>query len=218
VLSTIIIWFMLAVWLFLAIAQFCSARKENRWRRLLLFVAPFFLAVGAIGFFGSALSSTGGLSWLPTSFEWPVGHAKGVVTTADHFFVVPHTPSGRIQIYNRDWKFLRGWHVDGGGGNFRLYITNGSQINVITSRGSWHYVFDLQGALLSKEHYPQATYDSFPVEGAAYTVPTAPWLWVFTSPAYSWLAAAVGMLLLFLKDKLTRPTYPQQDSAPHESA
>src|SRR5437773_3218687 len=98
--SIIVIWFILAVWLLLAVKQFLLATKADRWERLILYLAPFCLAIGAIGFFGSALSATGGLNWLPASFEWPVGTADNVVATADHFFVVPHTPSGRIQIYD----------------------------------------------------------------------------------------------------------------------
>jgi hypothetical protein len=197
---------MLAGWLFGAISLACSARKETRWKRLLLYIGPFFLGVGAIGFFGSALSSIGGLNWLPKSFEWPVGNAKGVVTTADRFFVVPHVPSGRVQIYDANWKFLRGWHVDARGGSFRLHISNGNQINVMISRGQRHYVFDLDGTLVRNEPYSQAAYDSFPKASSSYAVPTAPWLWIFTSPACSWLAIAFGALLLFLKNRLDRRT------------
>lgn len=205
-LSTILIWLILAGWLFCALSLACSARKETRWNRLLLYIGPVFLAVGAIGFFGSALSSIGGLNWLPQSFEWPVGNAKGVVTTTDHFFVVPHVPSGRVQIYDANWKFLRGWHVDARGGSFRLYMSNGNQINVITSRGRHHYMFDLDGTLVRNEPYSQAAYDSFPKEGSSYAVPTAPWFWVFTSPVCSWLAIAFGGFLLFLKNRLARRT------------
>ena len=48
------------------------------------------------------------------------GFAKGVVSTEDHYFVVPHTPSGRVQIYDSNWKFLWGWNVEAGAGTFKL--------------------------------------------------------------------------------------------------
>ena len=203
----------LGVWLFAALTNFLSARKEAGPRRFLLLVAPFFLALGAIGFFGSALSATGGLNWLPKSFEWPIGSADGILETTDHFFVVPHSPSGRVQIYDSRWKFVRGWHVEAGGGTFRLFLSELNRINVVTSRGQWHYVYTLEGALLSAKHYPLGSYDSFPEQGISHTVPTPLWLWTFTSPLYSWLAAMFGMLLLFLNDKIA----PKSKEAAPES-
>ena len=74
------------------------------------------LLIGVTGFLGAGFSSAGGLNWLPSSFEWPVGSVDGVVTTKDGLHVVPHTPSGRIQIYDSGWHFTRGWRVDAGGG------------------------------------------------------------------------------------------------------
>jgi hypothetical protein len=37
----------------------------------------------------------------------------------------------------------------------------------------------------------------------SHIVPTPVWLWTFTSPAYSWLAAMLGMLLV-LKEKIAQ--------------
>ena len=95
--------------------------------------------VGAAGFFGSALSAVGGLNWLPHSFEWPVGYAGGVVSTSEGLHVVPHTPSGRIQVYNANWTFRTGWHVDAHAGAFKLLAPAEGRLDVITSRGRWHY-------------------------------------------------------------------------------
>ena len=190
----------------MATAKLLSARHETGRKRTLLVVAPFFLALGALGFFGTALSSMGGLNWLPQSFEWPIGAASGVVQTSDHLFVVPHTPSGRVQVYDTQWKFVRGWHIDAAGGTFRLFMSEPNRINVITSRGHWHYIYSLDGALLSTEHYAHGSYDSFPNQAMSRVVPTHPWLWIFTSPFYSWAAAAVGVVLLIFANKTTLKT------------
>ena len=40
--------------------------QKNKW---IVYSAGFFMVVGAAGFFGSALSAVGVLSWLPPSFE-----------------------------------------------------------------------------------------------------------------------------------------------------
>src|SRR5436853_384195 len=85
----------------------CSGRG---WRRWLTITASCLMVVGAAGFFGTALSAAGGLNWLPSSFEWPVGYTGGVVSTSQGLHVVPHTPSGRVQEYDANWSFLTGWH------------------------------------------------------------------------------------------------------------
>ena len=190
--SILVISIIICGFMYVAIGLLYSAIKKSGAKRWLECLASVLLIVGAVGFFGSGLSAIGGLNWLPGSFEWPVGNASGVITVSN-FFVVPHTPSGRVQVYGRDWKFVRGWHVDAGGGTFKLKMPDQYHIAVITARGQWHYVFDLNGKLLSKEKYSPASYSAFQGEGQSYVVPTPPWLWVFSSPFYSWLLIALGI-------------------------
>src|SRR5438270_13980897 len=125
--------------IFAAVLAPLSAKGGTRWRRGATIAASCFMVVGAAGFFGSGLSAVGGHNWLPSSFEWPMGYAQGVVTTREGLHVVPHTPTGRIQIYDADWSFVRGWHVEAGGGDFRLLEPAMGQLHVITARGAWHY-------------------------------------------------------------------------------
>jgi hypothetical protein len=211
--------------LFLIIPQiFSDVRKDSGARRWLLVLGGILLAIGATGFFGSALSSVGGLNWLGQKFEWPVGYASGVITTKDSVHIVPHTPSGRIQLYDANWKFLKGWHVDAGGGTFKLFPGESNMVGVVTARGQWRCLYDLRGNLLSKDTYAPASYLSFTGIEHAYFVPTAPWLWVFSHPFYSWGTCALGMVLLGLHAKLKKkrktkkkrpPQSPSQPALPH---
>mgnify|MGYP007059429708 CR=1 FL=1 len=173
-------------------------------RRWLAVTASCLLAVGATGFFGSALSAVGGLNWLPASFEWPVGYVGGAVTTPQNLHVVPHTPSGRIQVYDADWTFRTGWHVDAGAGTFKLLSPSDGQIEVITARGERRIVFDLDGRLIAENTYRPKHYEDFPDPGESAVVPTAPWLWVFAHPAVSWGVAAAGMAILIFTQKPAR--------------
>ena len=118
-LPVIIITAMLTVWILQAVVVALSV-KSFTWKAGLNFIASACLVIGALGFFGSALSATGGLSWLPSTFEWPIGGAENVLITSDGTHIVPHTASGRIQIYDKDLNFLRGWNIDAGGGTFIL--------------------------------------------------------------------------------------------------
>lgn len=177
-----------------ALMPFSSQCGPGR-RRWWAIASSFCLVVGGIGFFGSALSATGGLNWLPGSFEWPVGYISGVVTTPAGLHVVAHTPSGRVQVYDADWTFIIGWHVDAGAGTFKVLAPEQDRIEVITARGQWHYVFDMDGGLISKQTYEPKTYNEFPDTGASMLVPTAPWLWIFSHPGYSWAVVALGFLI-----------------------
>ena len=122
-----------------------------RGRRSIYLVASALMLVGGLGFFGSGLSAFGGLNWLATSFEWPIGYSDGVVTTPEGVHVVSHDPSGRIQLYDANWRFIRGWHVDAAGGLLKVTSAGANRIEVITARGAWHYVFDMEGGLIFQE-------------------------------------------------------------------
>jgi hypothetical protein len=187
---------MLAAWMFFAVTIPFNKRYRYLGKRPLVALAGLFLLVGAIGFFGAGLSASGALNWLPQSFEWPVGYADGVVSTPDGEHIVPLIGSNRIQIYDSDWHFLRGWHVDALGGTFKLLASGNDRVEVITSRGEWHITYMLHGTLITRVNYSHASYDSFPDSGQRFAVPTHWWLWPFAGPFYSWTTLMLGMLIL----------------------
>jgi hypothetical protein len=202
IVSIILVLLILTVWVVGAISLLRSSTKKDRRTRLLETIAPIFMIVGSLGFFGTTLSALGALNWLPPSFEWPVGFTKGAAMVGDKFYAVPHTPSSRLQIYDSNWRFLRGWHLDAGAGAFMVNAFGADRVEVVTARGKWRYVFDLNGALLLKETYAPASYGSFKHEGISRMVPTNPWLLIFSRPFYSWLSGAAGIGLLITAGKL----------------
>lgn len=185
-----------------AVAPF-SLTKTPRWKRLSAFAGSGMLAIGTCGFFGSALSVAGGLNWLPSSFEWPVGYAQGVVTTSDHQKIVLLRACGRIQVYDPDWNFVTGWPIQAGPAS-KLNVAEDDRIQVITSLDQSHYVFELDGTLVSKEAYAPATYESFPDNGKSMVVPTALWLWPFSHPLISWVFFAIGISIVGFVTKQDR--------------
>lgn len=195
---------MLLVWIVQAARIALSQRHYFTWKAILNFVASGCLVIGATGFFGSALSATGGLKWLPESFEWPIGIASGVLTTPDGSVIVPHIPSGRIQIYNKDLSFRKGWFVDAGGGTFKILPSDGKDFYVITARGNHKYLYSINGCLLSHEIYQAGGYSRIPRTGGSVLIPTPFCLMVFVHPFASWVVAAIGMLLLFLTGEIHR--------------
>jgi hypothetical protein len=204
--SVILVLFILLLlggWLIGAVTLPFGYRRGPIWVRVLSVLAGLLMAVGAIGFFGNGLSAFGGMNWLPRSFEWPVGRAEGVISLPNGDHVVPLTPSNRIQVYDRNWRFLRGWHVDASGGVFSLAPSGEDRIDVFTARRSLHYVFTADGDLVSRTPYS----GTLPWQGGtSVVVPTPIWLWVFSGPFYSFLAIWPGMLLMMYLQMKTRST------------
>jgi hypothetical protein len=198
--------------LILCIPILFGARKERGSLRVIMALGAMFLGIGAVGFFGSALASLGGLKRLGADFEWPIGFASGVITTKDSIHIVPHTPSGRIQLYDLNWKFLRGWQVDASGGTFKLVGAASNQVEVVTARGRWHYEFDLNGHVLSKSTYAPASYSDFPESQEAHWLPLAPWLWVFSHPFLSWTSFIIGIVLVGTHDRLKKKAKRKKSS------
>jgi|GEM_PF-6048753 len=190
-----------------AIFNLIRPGKNNKHKNLLEIIAYLLIVIGGVGFFGSALSATGDLNWLPPSFEWPIGHTDNAAKTQDGFYVVPHTSSGRIQIYDTYLKFLRGWNVDAHGGTYKISISEENLINVYTARGNWHFLFNLQGDMISKKKYGPESYSSFPDSDISLDIPTNIFLLVFSHPFISWFFAAIGIATLIILDKIKKKKY-----------
>ena len=190
--------------LFIAITRLLSPENKSTTNKYIERIAFLFVLIGIFGFFGSALSSLGAMNWLPKSFEWPIKYTSTAAKTNDGFYIVPHSPSGRIQIYDEKLKFIRGWPVYASGGVFKLNISENNLINAYTARGQWHYIFNLNGDLISKEKFTPKTYDAFNSAGVYLSIPIAPWLIVFSHPFYSWILAIIGMIILIKLDKIMK--------------
>jgi hypothetical protein len=155
------------------------------------------LAYGIIAFFGAFLSATGGLPWSSENTAIPMWHVDGAVIDADGMIYCPSTPWGRVQLYDRDKRFVRGWTVNAFGGTFRLHIDRDNHLEVATVRRRMLYVFDRQGRLLSSASYePRSDSDFDGWRGTTVTIPTPLYLLPFTHPFFAWATALVGMVML----------------------
>jgi hypothetical protein len=140
----------------------------------------------------------------------PVGHASGVVDLRSGVHVVPLGHAGRIQLYDADWRFLRGWQLDAGGGTFALDRLAGDRIQAASVRLQRLYVFDVDGRLLSTRTYGRQSFDAFGRNGHSVTVPTHPLLWVWSGPFCSWLTAVLGgVIIAFAETRRKRTVRPQ---------
>jgi hypothetical protein len=141
---------------------------------------------------------------LPSSFEWPAGFVDGVVALPGGSRAVPLEPSGRLQIYDPDWHYLRGWHIAAEGGPFKIADSQPGKIEVYTLRGRHHFTYSEDGQLLANETYTQP-YGYVPSEGTWQVVPTFPLLWPFSSPFLSVGLGVIGGLVLGLSKWFRNP-------------
>jgi hypothetical protein len=172
-------------------------RELKSWRGPVTIVAAILFLVGTAGFFGSALSAMGGLDWLG-SFEWPIGYTSDVVRLADGRYVVPHTPTGRVQVYDPNLRFQRGWRINASGGTFSLRTTAEGNIEIYTAHGSRRLLYEPSGRLVTDSKYvrdPMGRELDPPAEAIGVMIPTRWWLWPLTGPFYAWFCLVVGMLL-----------------------
>lgn len=179
------------VWLYLASRDLTwefRGSDPTTWISVLL---CFLVVVGIGGVLASALSAMGPLQ-LPANYEWPAGYVRRVVATPDGKYIVPLWPSGRIQMYDSQWRFICGWNVDAWGGHFIIQCSPNGVVEVFTLRGDRHYSFTQDGHLISSESYSLSSLP--PQKGESVVVPTPILLWIFSSPILSGGMALAGFM------------------------
>ena len=186
-----------AFWLFsVACGMVQEFRRTERFKWIVA-IMSFLLFFGAGGFFATMLSGTGVLK-LPTSREWPAGYVKGVITAEDGTHIVPLIPSGRIQTYDAQWRFIRGWNIDIGHG-FELQSSPNRVIEVFSESGIHLCSFTEEGYLI-----PLTTTLPEPFSEQSMVVPTSFWLWPFSSPFLSWGVMVIGFAGIAILRKIGR--------------
>ena len=190
--------------LLLAIAALCFTQgplapfstKTQPWtKHRVAIVGTILVVLGATPLIANKLEVVDLMNWLPAAFEWPAGFAP-VASMPGGVHIVSLIPTGRIQIYDRDWRFVRGWHVTTFGDVFRAAPIAEDRIEVVSEHGLRQYVFSLSGDLIATESYAPVSSSLLKSFTKSRYVPTHWWLFPFSDPSWSipiW-AIGVGML------------------------
>lgn len=152
-----------------------------------------------MGFISLAVSAEGTFDFLGSSVEWPMGYSQGVAQTADGHRIAINEMAGRVQYYDKDWKFLWGMRIDSGGGIFKITAVKENRFELVTARLNNLYVIDFNGKVLAKGDYPESVwYNQFGNVGRPAWVPTYVFLIPFASPYLAFFSIFVGAMLLIL--------------------
>ncbi len=180
-----------------------------------------FFLLGAVGWFGGALFG-GGLLSVPVHFEVPLGELEGIAVDSKGRVYCGASFYGRVQVYDREGRFLRGWSADASGGAFRIKVDEDDRVHVATARGGLHWIWDREGRLIHKAEDP-SQFEAFPAsattdrsgnryeirgrslfprvvrtdaEGRQCVMIATPWyLWIIQGPFPAWIFFFLGMIV-----------------------
>ena len=132
--------------------QFCKRLNESIW--LLAITASIFLTFFCVllgffdahGFFGiqRAISSR----FITDNTRFPISDPQGFAVDSKGNIYLAISCYPRVQVYNKEGDFQRGWFIDAGGGAFDLWIEEGDLLHVCTSRTDLHLIYNREGRLL----------------------------------------------------------------------
>lgn len=202
-----------------------SSTPTQKVRMLRLILGLSFLVIGVGSWLAGALIVTG--TWVPAEqTELPLSGLCDIAITPTGTIYCAVPWYARIQMYDADGEFLRGWHVDAGGGIFDVQPTAQGKLQAATLRNDRLYTFDPTGRLLSQDaaapgtqpldgsgeggdaegnRYRRATPFFWPravrtgPDGTSRTLIASPfllWLVSWPFPAVAWLAAGLGLVAI----------------------
>jgi len=157
--------------------------KEKSKKVLLLETLSLILFIVAIlGWFGSTLIRKTDI--VQPNTELPYAHLRGIVVDEQNNIYLGVQYFGRIQMYDAQGCFQKGWFIESDGGLFRLKTNDQGQLEVATARTNLHYTFDQNGNIISvtenSESFDNFTeineYEVRSKDGTIYTI-TFPMIW-----------------------------------------
>ena len=120
---------------------------------MLLSVSLLLIGVGLLGF-GSQVSKVMMQSTRRFLFsekvQFPLTNLKGITIDSIGHIYLAIQAYGRIQIYNSEGNFIKGWFVDTEGGGLGIWIEDDDLLHVCTRVTGIHDIFDPNGQLLER--------------------------------------------------------------------
>jgi hypothetical protein len=153
------------------------------------------LLLGAAGLLVVTVQLSFGLC--PPEWEWPAGVASGVAELSDGRHVAILRAADRVQVYDQEWGFVRGWNVGARGRLTGLLVGESDVIIVSTPRAELH--FAASGELLAST--PVGEDSPRPRRPLLAWVPGSPWYWLVLHPVACFALVLTGLAGRLLADR-----------------
>ncbi len=206
VISILLLWLIGVAWVACGVSIALAAlldrsRRMTRARRILRFLGGCGICLSGLASFGQALASRRTMPFFISS-EWPVGCAWGVVRDSAGRYVVPQPYINRVQIYDAQRRYLRGWFLPYPIQLTTLHLLDGDRIEVFARYGE-RLVYSEDGVLLesgrSSTEYYNAAMQSAHAERVC--MPTPLLLWPLTSPLIAVVILLMGVLAVAMAER-----------------
>lgn len=187
------------------------------------FIGLLITLFGAAGFIGGGLISEGVIDY---KGELPLGDIEGIYVDEEENIYLGLGFYGRVQVYDRDGKFVKNWIVPTSDESFNMKGTKDKNILIGNTRGNETNIYDLDGNLISvdkdTDHFEYSIKEPifintngnqyrvkgwmFPVimksfPEARVIVKQGLLLQLLRGPVLTWLIGAFGILILYVFDE-----------------
>jgi len=109
-------------------------------------IAQALVVFGTVSFLGTFVLPTAGA--LLNHFELPTFFETTTIAMPGGGRLTATMPTQRVQRYNADGRFVRGWFVGARGGHFAIGMTEDGNIAICTGRGRDLQLYDRDGGLI----------------------------------------------------------------------
>ena len=115
-----------------------------------LFSILFTIVVASLWWFESTslLSESTRSRFFPPKVQFPLGNLNGIAIDKKGDIYLGIRGYSRIQRYNSEGVFLKGWFINAGGGLFDIWIDDKNDLNIRVTKPDDHLIFNADGQLL----------------------------------------------------------------------
>lgn len=124
-------------------------RNISSSKRILQWLGGSLMLLGIVGFLSGFFAALGLLNWIPQSVELPLGPIEGIAVDGKNQVYVANSFLDRVQIYDPNGGFVRGWFFDASGGSYRFRVNDLQQVEIAATRKRTLDTYDEFGSRLS---------------------------------------------------------------------
>lgn len=142
---------------------------------------------------------------IPDNFEFPIERRATALLDANGKAYIPLESKSRIQVYDKNAKFQRGWHYETFGGKTKLWLIGDTVIRVATAREAKLFFYDTHGVLLKTEDYAPLSFSSFVEQSyVPFNYDTPLILLPFSTVLGNLGVVLLGMIMVNLADNIAK--------------